>query len=75
MTNQSAKTRYDAFIASIDVSIAGRDQYGDLRWHIECSAEANATGDNQSEEWFGSALESARMCADDWKSFYPQLKL
>lgn len=78
----SAKEQYADFIASIDASIAGRDEHGDLRWHIECSAEANA-GDMQAEGvaerteegWYSAALDTAKMCLDDWKSYYPQLRL
>jgi hypothetical protein len=78
MTN--AEKAYRAFIAAIDVSVAGRDGYGDLRWHVECSAEANA-GDTMNEtggawfsdEYWASALDTAKMCADDWRSYYPKL--
>jgi hypothetical protein len=79
MTN--AERAYQNFIAAIDTSIAGRDNYGDLRWHIECSAETNA-GDTMNEtggEWYSdeywqSALSTAKLCADDWRGYYPQLR-
>jgi len=77
MTN---KEKYEAFIASIDTSVAGRDGHRDLRWHIECCAEANAT-DMQREGtatrteagWYAAALATAEMCLDDWKGHFPQL--
>jgi len=72
MTSQA---QYEAFIAAIDTSIAGSDEYGDLRWHVACSAEANA-GDMMAEgneDFYAAALATAEMCLDDWKSYYPQL--
>jgi hypothetical protein len=78
---------FHTFLNSIDTSIAGRDEYGDLRWHIESSAETNAQ-DTLSEQGFksnnpheyenalyGLALENAKFILDDWTSYYPQLRL
>ena len=56
----TSERKYDEFIASIDVSVAGSDQHGDLKWHIDCTAMANA-----------EALASAEMALDDWQSFLP----
>jgi hypothetical protein len=77
------EANYRAFIASIDTSVCGRDEYGDLRWHIECSAEGNAgdmlTGQTFDTDYdyedalYTAALATARDCADDWRSMYPQL--
>ena len=79
---ETAEQIYRNFLASIDTSVAGRDQYGDLRWHVECSAEANAT-DMQQEKttaqttdgYYAAALSTAKICLDDWESYYPQLRL
>ena len=68
--------KYDAFIASIDNSVAGSDMYGNLSWHIECSAESNAIdmGLNPSNpDFYKAAYETAVMCHDAWQDFYPQL--
>ena len=65
---------YEAFIASIDNSKAGTDEYGNLAWHVDCSAQANACDTCPDGEGFWEvALDTAKMCADDWKGFYPQL--
>jgi hypothetical protein len=76
MTRETEEA-YDAFIAAIDVSVAGRDSNGfDLRWHVACSAEANA-GDmiveKTATDFYAAALLTAEMIVDDWKSYYPQL--
>ncbi len=77
--------KYEAFTASIDTTVAGQDEYGDLRWHVECSAEGNA-GDTMKEmgltyettldyedAFYAVALATAKECADDWRSYYPEL--
>jgi len=77
----TAEQAYDDFIANIDTSVAGSDQYGDLRWHVACSAEANA-GDMQAEGsaeatdtgFYEAALSTARSCVDCWQDYYPQLR-
>lgn len=71
-------TKFQAFLETIDVSQAGTDEYGDLRWHIECSALANAndsfSGATFSEEaWAEMAYDTAFMIYDCWEDFYPQL--
>lgn len=82
-----ARATYQAFIASIDESGSGRDQFGGLRWHVECSSETNAgdmatenksaradLSDDEREALFWiDALETARMVADAWRDFFPEL--
>ena len=72
MTSQA---RYEAFITAIDTSVAGSDKYGDLRWHVACSAEANANDMMKEgyEDFYVAALETAEMCLDDWPAYYPDL--
>jgi hypothetical protein len=80
-TMTRAEHTYRLFLDMIDTSVAGRDNYGDLRWHVECSAETNA-GDTMndtggtwySDAYWASALDTAKMCVDDWRSFFPQLR-
>lgn len=80
MTNEE---KYNAFLAAIDTSVAGKDRAGhDLRWNIACSAEANA-GDMQAEGtaakteegFYAAALLTAETCLDDWRGHYPYLIL
>lgn len=71
-------TKLQAFLDTIDITQAGTDEYGDLRWHIQCSAEGNAsdsfTPETFTEEaWQGMALETAIMLYDCWKDYFPQL--
>jgi hypothetical protein len=80
MTN--AEKAYRDFLSTIDASVAGSDEHGDLIWHVECSAEANAGdtmnetgGEWGSDEYWDVALRTAQMCADDWRGCYPQLRL
>jgi hypothetical protein len=76
MTQTEARSRYEAYIAAIDVSVAGRSEYGDLRWHVECSAETNAsdTAPLNTIEWYETAFETARMAHEDWRNWYPELR-
>ena len=70
----NTRQAYEAFLAAIDVTIAGTDEYGDLRWHVECTAVSNANDCNLSgEHWYKMALDTAEQAYDDWKSYYPQL--
>jgi hypothetical protein len=64
--DQTAFDTYTAFITSIDNAVAGSDEYGNLAWHIDCSAMAN--GATMAE-----CLDTARMILDCWQDFYPQL--
>jgi hypothetical protein len=66
---------YQRFIAAIDSSVAGTDEYGDLAWHVDCSAQANAgdMGYASPEEYWTNALSTAEVVLDDWHSYYPQL--
>ena len=64
------------FMATVDDSVAGSDEHGGLSWHIECSAEANANDMSfmpGSDDWEHWAVETAKMCLDDWRGFYPYL--
>lgn len=77
----TAQQRYDSFLDSIDVSVAGTDVYGNLRDAIDCSALANAStmaaeyDDAAWEFYYENALATAEMCLNDWQSLYPQLIL
>ena len=62
---------YEAFISSIDDSVAGKDEFGGLAWHIDCSATANMDG---GDDWDG-AYRTAEMIMDCWPDFYPQIVL
>jgi hypothetical protein len=78
---------YNAFISSIDDSIALRGPYGGLRWYISCSAETDAadtaaenatcrsglTPYEQEELFYADALAIARMVYDCWQDYYPEL--
>jgi hypothetical protein len=67
MTTQA---EFEAFIASIP----NREKRGhsDLRECIRGSAMTNAS-DTPSEPFWDVALVTAKMIADDWKAFYPEL--
>lgn len=65
---------YTALIDGIDSSVAGSDEYGNLAWHVDCSATANASG-NTFVEKFQSQIDTAKMILDCWEDFYPQLIL
>jgi|TARA_R100001086_G_scaffold183119_1_gene102136 hypothetical protein len=76
-SNHSAanEAEYLEFIANIDVSVAGKDSsFGDLRWHVDCSA-INNIDDSLPEDCWAQALETAKMLVDCWREFYPQLQL
>ncbi len=64
-------TEYTQFLDAIDVSVAISDDYGDLRWHVDCTSLANAEG--AGDEYWCSALATARMVVDCWQDFYPDL--
>ena len=66
------ENEYNEFIAAIDVSVAGKDELGDLRWHVDCSA-INNIDDSLPEDYWAQALETAKMVLDGWRDFYPQL--
>lgn len=67
---------YRNFIDAIDNSLMGSDEYGNLAWHVDCTAQANAADDaDTEEEFFRVALETAKMALDDREGFYPQLTL
>jgi hypothetical protein len=61
----------DQYIQTIDETVAGRDIYGGLRFHIQCSAEANAN--DMNGDWETNAVNTAKMIMDCWQDFYPQL--
>ena len=61
---------YQEFLASIDNSQAGTDDFGNLAWHIDCSVMANVETDDEAE-W----ISQGRMILDDWRGFYPQLRI
>ena len=65
---------FEAFIASIpNVEKRGTD---DLRACIRDSAICNANDtvqEDPSADFWDVALATAKMIADDWKSFYPEL--
>ena len=63
---------YDEYLKSIDVSVAGSDNFGDLRWHVDCSSLANIDEFVEADEWV-QALNTAKMIMDCWEDFYPQL--
>ena len=65
---------YADFIEGIDSSVAGTDDYGDLSWHIDCSARANGYG-NTGAELERSCLDPAIMILGCWEDFYPWLVL
>jgi len=72
---------YNDFLDSIDNRAAGKSTSGyDLRFHIACSAEANAgdmqaegTAEKTDEGFYKAALGTAQDVHDDWKSYYPNL--
>jgi hypothetical protein len=61
------QAKYESLIASIDNSVAGTDEYGNLAWHVDCSAIAN-----MRHSW-KEAIDTANMIIDCWQDFYPQL--
>lgn len=69
-----AAIKYADFIESIDNSVAGVDQYGNLAWHVDCSARANGEG-RTGAELEKSCLDTAIMIMDCWGDFYPWLIL
>lgn len=85
VTGSEARAKYEAFLAAIDNSIAGRDQNGStLAERIGGSAEQNANDTmverghdawavNDPEYWT-IALETARFMLDDWRNNYPELR-
>lgn len=61
---------FEAFVASVpNVAVRGMC---DLRTCISDSALTNA-GDTPGEPYWEIALATARMIADDWRSFYSDL--
>ena len=81
---EAARAAYYEFLNSIDVSVAGKDHYGDLRWHVECSADQNGEDTAQESGYreytderviavFESSLATARMIVDSWQDYYPEL--
>ena len=85
VTGSEARAKYEAFLAAIDNSIAGRDQNGStLAERVAGSAEQNANDTmverghdawpmNDPEYW-AIALETARFMLDDWWTNYPELR-
>ena len=75
-----AKAKYHKFLESIDTSVAGCDDYGDLRWHIECTASTNANDTSEEQggftetQWYEMALATAEFALDDWRGWYPWLE-
>ena len=70
----TAHTKYSNFLDAIDVSVANSDHYGNLRWHVDCTALANAEDEEwDSDDYWCAALGTARMVLDCWEDFYPQL--
>jgi uncharacterized UPF0160 family protein len=75
---RTKREQYQAFIAAIDCTQAGADDYGNLAWHVDCSAQANAC-DMQNEQgkdatrYWSDALSTAEMIVDCWQDYYPQL--
>ena len=81
---ERAENAYKYYIGMIDVSVAGTDTYGDLAWHVDCSAFQNGC-DTAAEQGHNTycatsryviytyALTTARMIVDCWQDYYPQL--
>ena len=78
VTGSEAKAKYEAFIAAIDNSIAGRnDNNQTLADRVAGSAEQNASDTPHATvvEYWDIALETARFMFDDWRNNYPELRI
>lgn len=82
----SAFQEYQDFLSSIDNSKALTDSYGNLAWHVDCSATENAgdtlveqfsdlDGTERTEKFYELCLSNAVMMDDCWIDFYPQLEI